>query len=251
MQLSITPNPRLIPQIIHQDPHFIAALKPPGVPTQPGVGHDRDSLMNGLFAALGPQLQGLGQRRDFGLLHRLDRPTSGLVLVALTHEGYDGLRALFKARAIEKTYLALAHGGPKAPKGRISKPIAQVRRGGRKLAQLGGAGAQAAATRYEVLSRAQGLALLACEIETGRLHQIRVHLAALGCPVLGDREYGLRSPLDLEFARASKRAIFLHAAALRFTHPVTGASVALSAPLPAAHLAFLEARRLSLPRRWR
>ncbi len=252
MQLSILPNPRVRCREVYVDPHFLVIGKEPGVVTQPGVGHDRDTLLNYAFAHHGPALQALGKRRDFGLVHRLDRPTSGLVLVGLTPEGYDGLRDLFERRRVKKTYVALVHGVPRAPQGTVREPIREGRRGGRKYAFLGEHHhAQPAVTRYTVLARSRVAALLECEIETGRLHQIRAHLAHLGHPVVGDREYGRRDDLDRRFAQAVKGAVFLHAGALGFAHPVEGPRVEVEAPLPERTAAFLSEVGLTCPRRWR
>ncbi|MCA9542768.1 MAG: RluA family pseudouridine synthase [Myxococcales bacterium] len=252
-QLSIPPNPGVRARTIHIDDDFIVVCKPAGLVTQPGHGHEHDALLNGLFATHGKQLQNLGKARDFGLLHRLDRPTSGLVLVGLTARGYDGLRAQFEARTLEKTYVTLVQGAPPAARGTVDLPIATVRRGGLKMARLGRSrGAKTAVTDYRVLAKAGGMSLVECQPRTGRLHQIRAHMAHLGCAVLGDRDYGPRSPLDADFRRAcGKNAIFLHAGGLRFDHPVTGRRLTVVAPLPDELLAYLDARRVSCPRQWR
>ncbi|MCB9535155.1 MAG: RluA family pseudouridine synthase [Myxococcales bacterium] len=252
VQLSVEPNPRVPLRVLHEDDHFLVVVKPAGVVTQPGVGHTHDTVLNAVFATHGKQLQNLGKARDFGLLHRLDRPTSGLLLVGLTPEGYDGLRAQFEGRTIGKTYLALVHGGPKPPQGTERSPIREVRRGGRKRAMLGaGRGAQEAVTRYATLARTKGISLLSCEPKTGRLHQIRAHMAHRGCAVVGDRDYGPRDALDKQFARTVKGALGLHAAELRFTHPVTRRSLSVRAPLPEAVLAFCAEVGLVVPRAWR
>ncbi len=252
-QLSVTPNPRISARIIHADDDFIVVSKPAGLVTQPGQGHQHDALLNGLFATHGKRLQNLGRARDFGLLHRLDRPTSGLVLVGLTAQGYDGLRAQFEARQIEKTYVTLVHGALRPPAGRVDRPIATVRRGGLKQAHLGaGRGAKTAVTEYRTLQTAGGASLVECQPKTGRLHQIRAHLAWKGGAVVGDRDYGPRAALDADFRRATdKYTIFLHAGRLRFQHPVSGATLTVQAPLPAPLVAFLDTLGIACPRRWR
>jgi 23S rRNA pseudouridine1911/1915/1917 synthase len=251
-QLSVAPNPDVPFAVVHEDADVLVVCKPAGVVTQPGVGHEGDALLNGLFARWGKQLQNLGKKRDFGLLHRLDRPTSGLVVVGLTPAGYDGVRRQFEKHTIEKTYLALTHGTPQPASGTERTPLREARRGGQKVALAGEhPAAQKAVTRYETLIRARGVALVKCRIQTGRLHQIRVHLALLRAPVVGDRDYGPRDDLDRRFTRAVHNAIFLHAAELGFTHPVSGERLTVRAPLPAPLLAFLETVGVACPREWR
>ncbi|MFN3200321.1 MAG: RluA family pseudouridine synthase [Bradymonadia bacterium] len=251
-QLSVHPNPRVPLEVVYEGPHFLVVSKPSGVVTQPGVGHTRDTVLNGLFARYGKALQNLGKSRDFGLLHRLDRPTSGLLVVGLSIEGYDGLRQQFAKRTLLKEYVALVHGGPRPSKGVERTPIREIRRDGRKQAQVGEhPRAEPAETRYEIVSRARGVSLVQCRIKTGRLHQIRAHMAHRGSPVVGDREYGRRGELDRRFARSSKRAFFLHAGTLGFTDPVTGRGVQFNAPLPETHLKFLEELGVACPRRWK
>lgn len=248
LQLSVHPNPQVPLAIAYQDASFLVVDKPAGVVTQPGEKHTRDTLMNGLFATHGKALQNIGKARDYGLVHRLDRPTSGLVVVALEQAAYDHLRAQFAERTIEKTYLALVHGAPRPPAGTEQSPIREIRRGGRKMAALDtGRGAQPAITRYETLVRAHGASLLACRPATGRLHQIRIHMAHRGCPVLGDGEYGRREAID----RSLGHRIGLHAAELRLTHPTTGKRLTVRAPLPADLLAACERLSIACPRKWR
>ena len=137
-QFTVQPNPDVPFRILRETKDFLVVEKPAGVVTQPGKKHERDALLNGLFSQYGKALQNLGKKRDFGLLHRLDRQTSGLVLVGLTPDGYDGLRLQFMERQIEKTYLALVHGCPQ-PAGDVEQiPIREIRVNGRKRATLGG-----------------------------------------------------------------------------------------------------------------
>lgn len=251
-QLSVEPNPAVPLRVVVEDPHFLVVDKPAGVVTQPGIGHALDTVLNGLFASHGLALQNLGKVRDFGLLHRLDKPTSGLLVVGLTIEGYDDIRRQFEQREVHKTYLALVHGAPQPADGTERSPLREVRRDGRKRAQVGaGRGAQDAVTRYRTLVRSKGISLIACEPRTGRLHQIRAHLAHRGCPVIGDRDYGPRGPLDKVFARHARGAVGLHAAELRFSHPITRQMITARAPLPAGILAFCAEVGLACPRVWR
>ncbi len=253
MQLSVEPNPRVGCRVVHLDEHFMAIYKPAGVVTQPGGGNERNTLLNFAFAEHGAKLQNLGKRRDFGLLHRLDKPTSGLVLVALTIEGYAGIRAQFEARTIIKTYVTLVHGQIRPPKGRIEAPIREARRGGRKQGIVGThPHAQEAATRYRTLTtgapRGGTVSLLECEPETGKLHQIRAHMAWRRHAVVGDRDYGARSELDRSLGG---RRVFLHAGGLQLQHPVASRRVTLRAPLPEKLQTFLETLGIQAPRKWR
>ncbi len=248
VQLSIQPNSRLSLGIIYEDEDLFVINKPPGVPSQPGLKHQRDTVLNGAFARHGARLQNLGKRRDFGLLHRLDRPSSGLLIIALSPEAYDVLRIAFKERKIEKRYLALVQGRLRPPKGVLQSLLRVSREGGRKRALLAsGPGAKEAITHYRTLAQSGGLSLLECRLETGRLHQIRAHMAWRRCPIVGDREYGRGTEISRNFARLTRRAIFLHAAQLNFKHPVNGRGLRLRAPLPESHQSFLEGQGL----RWR
>lgn len=219
INLSVEPNARVKFRIAFQDDDVMVVEKPPGLVTQPGKGHLHDTLLNGLFAieGLGAKLQNLGKARDFGLLHRLDRETSGVLVVGLRPRAYDALRTDFAERRIKKFYWAVAAKGPAHESGVIKKPILEVEEG-QKLARISSAG-KPAVTAYRVLERSVsggGGALIECRPVTGRLHQIRVHLEAIGCPILGDRVYGPRA-----VAEAARR-LALHAHRLSFTHPVTG-----------------------------
>jgi RluA family pseudouridine synthase len=204
---SVEPNDRVTYAIRAMTPHVVVVDKPSGVATQPGIGNDRNTLMSGLFARFGPQLQKLGKARDFGLLHRLDKDTSGLVVVALTIPAYDRLREAFEQREIKKFYWAVVLERPNADQGVIRKPILEYqgtptsdrrqRDGGRtlKLAKISSAG-KPAVTAYRVLQAAPAASLLECRAVTGRLHQVRVHLAAIRCPILGDEYYGNAAARD-------------------------------------------------------
>ncbi len=246
VQLSVEPNDLGLAHA-YADEDLIVIDKPAGVVTQPGRKHTRDTLLNAAFATHGKALQNIGKARDYGLVHRLDRPTSGLVVVALTQDAYDHLRAQFAERRVEKTYLAWVHGAPTPPTGTVRAPIREQRRGGRKQAVLGkGRGARPAETRYAVRVRARGVSLVECHPETGRLHQIRVHLAQRGSPVLGDREYGRRDDRTL-----GRNRIGLHAARLSLTHPRTGRRLTVQSPVPPDLMDVCARFDLSCPRVWR
>jgi len=222
---SITPNPDVPYEVRYRDEHLLVADKPSGVVTEPGKGHADDSLLNGLFGEFAAALQNLGEGRDWGLLHRLDKDTSGLLLVGLRVKAYDALRAAFEARQVKKVYWALVMGTPQPAQAVLQKPIVEVT-GVRKRASLRQEGRQAI-TAYKVLQRGDRVSLVEARPATGRLHQIRVHMASIGCPVLGDEMYG-----------ASARAIrvprlCLHAARLSFVHPEKQRRIEVASMWPA------------------
>jgi 23S rRNA pseudouridine1911/1915/1917 synthase len=238
-QLSIKPNSAVPYEIRFDDEALIVVDKPAGVVTQPGKKHERDSLLNGLFAAYGPVLQNLGEARDWGLLHRLDRETSGLVLIALRKSAFDHLLDQFKRRLVQKIYWAIVAGRPSPAQGVIQKPIAEVV-GARKKAVLARDG-KPAITAYRVLHSAATVSLIEARPKTGRLHQIRVHMASLGYPVAGEDTYTGPS------ATPKVPRLCLHAAYLSFIHPVTGKRMAVTSPWPKDLLTTLKRFGLSPP----
>jgi 23S rRNA pseudouridine1911/1915/1917 synthase len=234
MQLSIPPNERITFKVRHEDADVVVVDKPARLVTQPGKGHERDSLLNGLFARYGAQLQNLGRARDFGLLHRLDRQTSGLLIVALRPRAYDALREAFAARRVRKFYWAVTARTPRKGSGVIRKPILEET-DDKKLARIAPAG-KPAVTAYRVVSRSAvgGIeaAVVECRPVTGRLHQVRVHLDAIGCTILGDELYGSKA------VRSAAPRLALHAHRVAFAHPVGGGPIDVSSPWP------LELRKL-------
>lgn len=229
-------NPSVAIDVLHRDPALLVVDKPAGLVVEPGAGHARDTLLNGL-AALEPGIARLGEKRDWGLLHRLDRDTSGCLLVALDADAYDALRAQFEARAIAKEYLAVVRGRPPRDHGEIDVPLAEVRRGHMKVSVPGLRGAgRSAITRWSVLASNGEASLLRISIPTGRLHQIRAHMALLGCPVSGDRVY--RPDLPPNTSRPPpgrpRAPLLLHAWRLGFRHPADDHPVAVTAPPPQA-----------------
>jgi 23S rRNA pseudouridine1911/1915/1917 synthase len=242
LNLSIEPNERITYKVRYEDADLLVIDKRAGLVTQPGKGHERDTLLNGLFAKYGAQLQNLGRDRDFGLLHRLDRTTSGLLLVGLRPRAYDTLRKAFTRREIRKFYWAIAAKVPNKPSGVINRPILETE-DDMKLARISSAGKESI-TAYRVLARATvgggAAALLECRPVTGRLHQIRVHLESIGCPILGDELYGPKS------TRGVSPRLALHAHRIAFKHPVSGEVVDVHSPWPRDLGALL--KRLGLPR---
>ncbi len=224
MNLSIEPNDSVTLKIRHRDDDLLVVDKPARLVTQPGKGHESDSLLNGLFVEFGAKLQNLGRARDFGLLHRLDRQTSGLLVVALTRSAYDSLRDGFERRLIRKFYWAVSVRAPHKPAGTIRRPIVEES-GDRKTARIGASG-KLALTAYRVIESTDRGAVVECRPVSGRLHQVRLHLHSIGCPIFGDDVYGRPA-----LAAAAPR-LALHAHRLAFTHPRTGETVDVRSPFP-------------------
>ncbi len=239
--LSVTPNPEITFKLHLEDEDFVVVEKPARIVTQPGKGHETDTLLNGLFARYPHQLQNIGADRDFGLLHRLDRQTSGLLIVALRARAYDVLRKQFEDREVKKFYWAICAKAPREVEGIINKPILETtpRQGEDKAARVSNAGKQAV-TAFRVLSSSPTAVLIEARPLTGRLHQVRVHLDAVGATILGDDTYG---PKALMYAAPR---LALHSHRLCFTHPVTGAPVEVRSAFPKDLRAVL--KRFKLPR---
>jgi 23S rRNA pseudouridine1911/1915/1917 synthase len=231
--VDLVPESLAVP-VIYEDQWLLVADKPAGMPVHPSQGHSSGTLVHAL---LGHGLAG-GEEFRPGVVHRLDKDTSGLLVVAKSGEVHRQLVAMMRRRAIDRRYLALVHGGFAAANGTIEAPVGRdpVRR---KSMAVGGVAARQARTHFHVLERLADYTLVEVRLETGRTHQIRVHFLAIGHPVAGDPTYGRRDALGLGRQ-------FLHSHRLTFEHPVTGAEVDVEAPLPAdqeAALAHLRAGR--------
>jgi 23S rRNA pseudouridine1911/1915/1917 synthase len=213
-----------------EDAHLVVVDKPAGVVVHPAPGHAGGTLVHGL---VGVAAGGEEERR--GIVHRLDRDTSGLLVIAKNEEAYERLQTLVRERALEREYLALVKGRPRSRRGRIEAPIGRDRNDPLRHS-LDTETPRDAVTHFELVEPLRGRALLRVRLETGRTHQIRVHLAAIDLPVSGDPVYGV--PGDLDLARQ-----FLHAARLAFDHPLTGERIDVSSPLPAELEAALERAR--------
>ncbi len=235
MPLPPVANSRIRCREIVGDETFVALDKDAGVVTQPGAGHKEDSLLNGLFALEGAVHERLGSDRDWGLLHRLDKDTSGIVLVARTKEGYDAIRAQFEERSIEKTYIAVCAGRLPSAEGVCRAPLNEVRRGEMKVSVPVQRG-EACVTHWRTIGAANGRLVVACSIETGKLHQIRAHLAFLGAAIEGDSVYRPLLPPNTSASRrgSAPPLLRLHAWRIAFAHPVTGNRVEIESPLPKA-----------------
>jgi len=227
-----SPNPRIRLEIVHEDPRIVVANKAPGLVTEPGKSHGGDSLLNALVARFGGKLLQLGERRDYGLLHRLDRQTSGCVACALDPEAYDHVRAQFEARSVEKTYLAILKGRMKAGRQTIDRNLEERRvpsSEGTRLVSVVAKEGKPARTDVEVLATSTTHTLVACRPHSGRLHQIRVHMAHLGFPVAGDPLYAVGARIS-PTGKSDDRTLGLHAWRLSFDHPSGGRVDAVAPP---------------------
>ena len=205
--------------VAFEDEHLLVIDKPAGLVVHPAPGHATGTLVHGLVG-----VSGGGEEQRRGIVHRLDRDTSGLLVVAKTEQAYARLQALVRDRALEREYLALVRGRPRSLRGRIEAPIGRDRSDPLKRS-LETDAPRDAVTHFEVVELLSEHALLRVRLETGRMHQVRVHLAAIDLPVAGDALYGVKGDLDLGRQ-------FLHAARLAFEHPISGEAVECESPLP-------------------
>jgi 23S rRNA pseudouridine1911/1915/1917 synthase len=251
------PEPQDLPlAVVYEDAHLIVVDKPKGMPVHPGPGHAKGTLVNALIAHCGESLSGIGGVRRPGIVHRLDKDTTGLLVAAKTDRAHQGLAEQFAAHGTDgrlgRGYRAIVWGVPERPSGTIDAALARSAANRTKIAVVRPERGRRAVTRYEVLERfaAAGggsgsggkpvASLLRLVLETGRTHQVRVHLAHIGHPLLGDATYGagfkasarhLGSPARAALAALGRQA--LHAAELAFVHPVTGRRLQFESPLPA------------------
>ena len=216
--------------VVYEDDDIAVVDKEPGMVVHPAPGHFTGTLVNALLHRY-PQLAGIGGVARPGIVHRLDQDTSGLIVAALTQAAMDGLTRAFASHAnIEKTYLAVCHGRPALRSGRIENLIGRHPVDRKRMAVVA-RGGKVAITNWRVLdTRRRDTSLVACRIETGRTHQIRVHMASLGCPVVGDKVYG-KGALDRRLDPVPARQM-LHAWKLKLWHPVKNVEMSFEAPVP-------------------
>lgn len=223
----LEPDPTVEFAVVHEDDWLIVIDKPAGLVVHPGAGHSGGTLVHGLVARY-PQIAAVGDPTRPGLVHRLDKGTSGLMVVARTQEAFDALTDQVRARSMSRRYLALVWGLVEADRGLIDAPIGRSDR--TPLRQAVSSGGREARTRYEVRGRWTGpdRSLVECYLDTGRMHQIRVHLAAIGHALVGDPGYrGARQGFGEGLGRP-----FLHAWRLGFRHPGDNRQVSFASPLP-------------------
>lgn len=224
--------------ILFENDDLLIVDKPAGMVVHPAAGHDRGTLVN---AVLGydPDLEGIGGEERPGLVHRLDKDTSGLIVIARNERAHRWLSEQFKERRVEKTYLALVDGRPPTPAGRVEAPIGRDPRDRKKMAIVRAEKGREAVSEYRTLESFPRHTLLEFHPHTGRTHQIRLHCAFLGCPIVADTTYGYRKP-SLPLQRH-----FLHAWRLKLTLPGESAPRLFEAPLPPELRQALEALRSS------
>jgi 23S rRNA pseudouridine1911/1915/1917 synthase len=219
----------IVLNVIHEDEHVLVLDKPAGLVVHPGTGHARGTLAAAVLAHA-PGVAGVGGPRRPGVVHRLDKGTSGLLVVAKTPLAYESLTAQLAARTVRRVYLALAHGRLASTAGVIDRPIGRDPRDRTRMAVRPAGQGRRAVTEFRVLERFAAFTYLEARLQTGRTHQIRVHLASLGHPIAGDAVYGGRKrrllPVPLE-------GVALHATALAFVHPATDKPLEFVSPVPA------------------
>jgi len=238
----LVPEPGVEVPVVHEDDALLVIDKPAGLVVHPGAGNATGTMVQGLLARY-PELAGVGDPERPGVVHRLDKDTSGLMLVARTQEAYEELVAMLAAHEVERRYLTLVWGVPEAPSGMVDAPIGRSTREPTRM--VVSAQGKDARTRYDVVATFDDpapCALVSCRLETGRTHQIRVHMAAIGHPVVGDDRYrGVRPAIPAP-------RMVLHSAALALDHPThPGEHLAFESPLPADLAAVVEGLSSSRP----
>ena len=228
-------EPQDIPlTIVFEDEHLLVVDKPAGLVVHPAAGNFDGTLVNALLHHCGGSLSGIGGVARPGIVHRIDKDTSGLLVVAKTDVAHEGLARQFAAHSIDRRYLAVVSGVPRVSSGIVDAPLARSAANRKKIAIVEGGRGKRAVTHWKRLEVLRDAALVECRLETGRTHQVRVHMASLGHPLLGDPVYGRSGTKhgkmlrELGFHRQA-----LHATELGFTHPVTNDRLSFSSPMPA------------------
>lgn len=230
-------QPQDIPlAVVFEDAHLIVVDKPAGMVVHPAAGNPDGTLVNALLHHCAGQLSGIGGVARPGIVHRIDKDTSGLLVVAKSDAAHEGLARQFADHSIHRRYLAVTGGQPRPAEGTISARLGRSDADRKKMAVLPDDSARGkhAITHYRTLQRLDNAALVECRLETGRTHQVRVHLASIGHPLLGDPVYGrCPAPLRPTLRRLAFARQALHAASLGFIHPVSGENCAFDSDLPA------------------
>lgn len=211
--------------VVFEDEDVVVVNKPKGMVVHPAAGHSGGTLVNALLHHCGDSLSGIGGEKRPGIVHRIDKDTSGLIIAAKNDEAHRALAAQLKDHSLSRVYEALVIGKIKTDGGTIDAPIGRHPTERKKMA-VTSRNSRSAVTHYEVLARNNGLTHVRCRLETGRTHQIRVHMASIGHPILGDTVYGRKKP------EPGLQGQCLHAKELRFVHPRTGIPVSVSCELP-------------------
>ena len=228
-------RPQDIPlEIAFEDEHLLVVDKPAGLVVHPAAGNREGTLVNALLHHCGGSLSGIGGVARPGIVHRIDKDTSGLLVVAKTDVAHEGLAKQFAAHSIDRRYLAIVAGVPKAAAGTVDAPLARSSANRKKIAIVEAGRGKRAVTHWTRREALRDAALVECRLETGRTHQVRVHMASIGHPLLGDPAYGRLGKThrkllqELGFHRQA-----LHASELGFTHPVTRRKLSFASAMPA------------------
>ena len=225
--------PQDIPlDVVYEDDDVIVVNKPTGLVVHPAPGHPDGTLVNALLHHCGDSLSGIGGEKRPGIVHRIYRDTSGLIIAAKNDAAHLALSAQLKDHSLSRTYECLVTGNMKQDSGTVDAPIGRSSADRKKMAVV--PTGRRAVTHWEVVARYPGVTHLRCRLETGRTHQIRVHMAYIGHPILGDTVYGAKKPVPGLTGQC------LHATGLRFVHPRTGEPVELHCPLPPEFTAMLQ-----------
>jgi 23S rRNA pseudouridine1911/1915/1917 synthase len=228
-------EPQDIPLVIaYEDEHLIVVDKPAGLVVHPAAGNFDGTLVNALLHHCAGNLSGIGGVARPGIVHRIDKDTSGLIVAAKTDRAHAGLAAQFANHSIDRRYRAIVAGVPSRDAGTVDAPLARSTANRQKMAIVKGDRGKRAVTHYRVITPLKDAALVECRLETGRTHQVRVHMASIGHPLLGDPVYGRNRPEHRALLnRLNFRRQALHAAHLGFIHPITSASLGFSSEIPA------------------
>lgn len=223
-----------IPLVIaYEDEHLIVVDKPAGLVVHPAAGNLDGTLVNALLHHCRGSLSGIGGVERPGIVHRIDKDTSGLMVAAKTDPAHVGLAAQFAKHSIDRRYKAIVAGVPRPAEGTVDAPLARSSANRKKIAIVQDGRGKRAVTHYSTITRLRGAAMVECRLETGRTHQVRVHMASLGHPLLGDPVYGRARPEHRELLnRLNFKRQALHAARLGFIHPVTSAALCFESEIP-------------------
>jgi len=219
--------------IVFEDDHLLVVDKPAGMVVHPAAGNPDGTLVNALLHHCAGRLSGIGGVARPGIVHRIDKDTSGLLVVAKTDRAHEGLAAQFAKHSIERVYKAIVSGVPTQREGTVDAPLARSATNRQKIAIVEGERGKRAVTHWKLIQTLRESAMVECRLETGRTHQVRVHMASLGHPLVGDPVYGRTRPAHRDILkRLGFHRQALHAAALGFVHPVSKENLSFKSPLP-------------------